>query len=168
MQLREQLVRRFARSVRTPAQLPGEALPIVSVDSSDASGDDCLHQRIAELNGGFGMYASVYVECHPSWFTYMANEMDLHRRRCVAPLRALPLHPCHGDELPSNIIDVAMCVLHSAQAALQAPLPFHHGAAVILECGSYASILSTTYCTYTCTPCRFRNACITCPSPVAD
>ena len=90
------------------------------------------------------MYASVYVECHPSWFMYMANEMDLHRRRCVAPLRALPLHPCHGDELPWNIIDVAMCVLHSAQAALQAPLPFHHGAAVILECGSCASILSTT------------------------
>ena len=27
----------------------GEALPIVSVDSSDASGDDSLHQRIAEL-----------------------------------------------------------------------------------------------------------------------
>ena len=49
-----------------------------------------------------------------------------------------------SDELPWNIIDVAMCVLHSAQAALQAPLPFHHGAAVILECGSCASILSTT------------------------
>ena len=30
-QLREQLVLRFARSVRTPARLPGEALPIVSV-----------------------------------------------------------------------------------------------------------------------------------------
>ena len=29
--------------------IAGEALPIVSVDSSDASGDDCLHQRIAEL-----------------------------------------------------------------------------------------------------------------------
>ena len=29
--------------------IAGEALPIVSVDSLDASGDDCLHQRIAEL-----------------------------------------------------------------------------------------------------------------------
>ena len=47
------------------------------------------------------MYASVYVECHPSesppWFTYMANAMDLHRRRCVAPLRALLSHLLHGD-----------------------------------------------------------------------
>ena len=25
--------------------------------------------------------------------------------------------PCHGDELPLNIIDVAMCVLHSAPSA---------------------------------------------------
>ena len=63
------------------------------------------------------MYASVYVACQPSWFTYIANEMDLHRGRCVAPLRALPLHPCHGDELSWNIIDVAMCVLHSAPSA---------------------------------------------------
>ena len=41
-QLREELVRRFARSVRTPARLPGEALPIVSVDSSNASGVLCM------------------------------------------------------------------------------------------------------------------------------
>ena len=38
-----------ARSVGTPTRLPREAMPIVSVDSSDASGDDGLHQRIAEL-----------------------------------------------------------------------------------------------------------------------
>ena len=82
-------MRRSARTVRTPARLAEEALPIVSVDdSSDASGDDGLHQQIAELHdqyySGFDVYASVYVECHPSespsWFTYMANAMDLHRR----------------------------------------------------------------------------------------
>ena len=56
-QLREQLVRR----VRTPARLAEEALPIVSVDgSSDASGDDGLHQQSYI---GFGVYASDYVEC---------------------------------------------------------------------------------------------------------
>ena len=105
-QLREQLVRRSARNVRTPARLAEEALPIVSVDgSSDASGDDGLHPQIVELQeqsySGFGVYASVYVECQssqsPSWFTYMAKAMDLHRRRCVAPLRVFPPHPCHGD-----------------------------------------------------------------------
>ncbi len=69
-QLREELVRRSARSVRTPARVAEEALPIVSVDDlSDASGDDCLHQHIAELQdqpySGFGVYANVYVECHP-------------------------------------------------------------------------------------------------------
>ena len=47
--LREQLVRRSERNIRTPARLAEEALPIASAD--DSSDDASLYGRIVELPG---------------------------------------------------------------------------------------------------------------------
>ena len=119
----------------------------------------------------FGVYASIYVECHPSesaaLFTYMVNVMDLHRRHGGVAWRLYDERfrriRAMAPELPWHLInwDVAMGAIHNApvdrQAAPQAPVPFRQGALIGGEC------FDLNYCgTCTRTPCRFKHACIAC------
>ena len=66
----------------------------------------------------FGVYASIYVECHPSesaaLFTYMVNVMDQH--------------PCHGTRAAVTSDQLGRGDGRYSQAAPQAPVPFRQGA----------------------------------------
>ena len=120
----------------------------------------------------FGVYASIYVECHPSesaaaLFTYMVNVMDLHQRHGGVAWRLYDERfrriRAMAPELPWHLInwDVAMGAIHNApvdrQAAPQAPVPFCQGAIPGGVCFDF-----NYRGTCTRTPCRFKHACIAC------
>ena len=119
----------------------------------------------------FGVYASIYVECHPSesaaLFTYMVNVMDLHRRHGGVVWRLYDERfrriRAMAPELPRHLInwDVAMGAIHNApvdrQVAAQAPVPFRQGAIPGGVCFDF-----NYRGTCTRTPCRFKHICIMC------
>ena len=126
----------------------------------------------------FGVYASIYVECHPSesaaLFTYMVNVMDIHRRHGGVAWRLYDERfrriRAMAPELPWHLInwDVAMGAIHSApvdrQAAPQAPVPFRQGAPRSAMRSTPTGVCFDFNYRGTCsrTPCRFKHACITC------
>ena len=125
----------------------------------------------------FGVYASVYVERHPtefpSLFSCMVNVIDLHWRHGGVAWRLYDERfrriRAMAPELPWHIAnwDVTMGAIHSGpagrQVASQAPLPFRQGAARSSLRAAPGVCFDFNYrgdCTRT--PCRFRHTCVTC------
>ena len=140
-------MRRSARSVRTPARLAEEALPIIVRRRRPASADRRAAGPIIEWSWLFGVYASVYVESHPSespsLFDWVTSSVLRGASTTSASATSVPWCDSCCGTLSTGTWRWALYTVPPFGAAGTASLS-PRGDIIILECGSCASNLSTS------------------------